>query len=98
MLVCHDGEGDLVAQRELGEISIEKPLPDLRVEIAVRQNHPQRATLQTLFPSGVVGHFREVPDTQGFLLLASRSCLESPKPVRHTHRAVPSAATALPPG
>src|SRR5712671_1140328 len=98
MLVDHDVEADLVAQRELVEIAIEKPVPDLGVEIAVRQNHSQRATLQTLFPSGVVGHFREVPDTHGFLLLPSRSCRERPKPVRQTLRAVPNAGSGRPAG
>src|SRR5260370_39615123 len=98
MLVDREVEAALAEQRELVEISIEKPMPDLRVEIAVRQNRPQRATLQTLFPRGVVGHFREVPDTHGFLLLSSRSCRERPKPVRQTLRAVPNAVSGRPGG
>ena len=37
-------------------------MADLRIVIAVRQHHPQRAALQPLFPGRVVGHLGEIPD------------------------------------
>src|SRR5262249_35556631 len=65
VLVDHDVEPDLVAQRELVEIAVEETVSDLRIKVAVRQHYPQRAALQSLLPSRVVSHFREVPDAHG---------------------------------
>jgi hypothetical protein len=45
VLVDHDVEADLITQRELVEISVEKAMADLRVEIAVRQHNPQGPAL-----------------------------------------------------
>ena len=68
MLVDHDVEPDLVAQRELVEIAVQQLVADLRIVIAVRQHDPQRAALQPLLPGRVVGHFREIPDAHRVLL------------------------------
>jgi len=57
VLVDHDVEADLVAKRKLIQVAVEEAVANLGVEIAVRQNHSQRPALQSLFPSGVIGHF-----------------------------------------
>ena len=70
MLVDHDVEPDLVAQREFVQVAVEKAAADFWIEVAVRQHNPQRPALQSLLPGGVIGHLREVPDAHGSLLLA----------------------------
>ena len=62
VLVDHDVEPDLVAQRELVEIAVQQVVADLRVVVAVRQHDAQRAALQAFLPGRVIGHFREIPD------------------------------------
>jgi hypothetical protein len=68
VLVDHDVEPDLVAQPELVEIAVEKLVPDLRVGICIREDDPQRAALQPLFPGRVIGHLGEIPDSHRPLL------------------------------
>ena len=71
MLVDHDIEADLVTERELVEIAVEKAVADIGIEIAVRQHNPERSALHALLPGGMIGHFREVPDAHGSPLLTS---------------------------
>src|SRR3981081_1878354 len=63
MLVDHDVEPDLVAQRELVEIAVEQAMTDLRIVMGVGQHNTQGASLQPFVPGRVIGHLREVPDT-----------------------------------
>ena len=46
MLVDHDVEPDLVAERDLVEIAVEQFVADLRIVMAVRQDDAQRAALE----------------------------------------------------
>src|SRR6516162_11916507 len=96
MLVDHDVEADLVAQRELVEIAVQQSMPDLRIVIAIGQYDPQRAALQPFFPGRMIGHLREVPDAHGSLLLLSRLCPRRPLAARRTFRAVPNAGSDRP--
>ena len=61
VLVHHDVEPDLVAQRELVEIAVQQAVRGRRIEVAGRQHHAQRAAREACLPRRVIRHLGEIP-------------------------------------
>ena len=60
MLVCHDVDAELVAQRPFVEIAVIEVGPDLRVEEPVRDH--DAIGIAELRPGRVIGHLTEMPN------------------------------------
>ena len=82
VLVHHDVEPDLVAQRELVEIAVQQAVRGRRIEVARRQHHAQRAAREAGFPRRVIRHLGEIPAAHGRApqLVSMKRKIRSAKP------------------